>query len=52
MKIAFFLVVNSLSLSLVFSQEQLADSIKISELREVVVTATRTERNLASLPLQ
>lgn len=51
MKIAFFLVVNSLSLSLVFSQEQLADSIKISELREVVVTATRTERNLASLPL-
>ena len=51
MKIAFFLVVNSLSLSLVFSQQKLADSIKISELREVVVTATRTERNLASLPL-
>ncbi|WP_322551435.1 TonB-dependent receptor [Flavobacterium psychraquaticum] len=51
MKIAFFLIVNSLSLSLVFSQKQLADSIKISELREVVVTATRTERNLASLPL-
>ena len=51
MKIAFFLIVNSLSLSLVFSQQKLADSIKISELREVVVTATRTERNLASLPL-
>lgn len=34
----------------VFSQEK-ADTLKVNSLDEVVVTATRTERNLSSLPL-
>ena len=51
MKIVFFVILNCFSFCFLFSQERVVDSIKISELREVVVTATRTERNLASLPL-
>jgi len=35
---------------LVFSQEK-ADTLKVNSLDEVVVTATRTERSLSSLPL-
>ena len=51
MKIVFFVILNCFSFCFLFSQERVVDSIKISELKEVVVTATRTERNLASLPL-
>ena len=51
MKTELFVILNCLSFNFLFSQEMVVDSIKISELREVVVTATRTERNLASLPL-
>lgn len=51
MKKLFFFSFYSLNFFLCFSQETQVDSLKTNQLNEVVVTATRTERNLSSLPL-
>jgi outer membrane receptor for ferrienterochelin and colicins len=51
MKKLLFLSLYSLNFSLCFSQETQVDSLTTNQLNEVVVTATRTERNLSSLPL-
>lgn len=51
MKKLLFVTLYSLSFTLGFSQEIQVDSLKRTQLNEVVITATRTERVLSSLPL-
>jgi len=51
MKVSVFMFINIIYIIPLFSQEIKLDSIKINKLKEVVITATRTERNLSSLPL-
>lgn len=51
MKKLLFLTLNFWSLIQVFSQEKQLDTLQPKPLNEVVVTATRTERKLSSLPL-
>lgn len=48
-KIVFLTIYLGSTLS--YSQEKQPDSLKVNQLQEVVVTATRTERKLATLPL-
>lgn len=50
-KILLFCILSFLALIKAIAQEQKKDSTKTTELDEVVLTATRTQRQLSSLPL-
>lgn len=47
----FFFITNSIVLYSQDPAEVVVDSIKVEELREIIVSATRTQRQLSSLPL-
>ena len=51
MRLSVFLTGLSLVGGRVLAQQPVPDSLRTADLSEVVVTATRSERNLASLPM-
>ena len=51
MKKILFFILFLYSIDVTYSQEKVTDSLQSKALEEVIVTATRTERSLSSLPL-